>query len=39
VEKYVLREKTSLGHVNTVKRIISALKKSGPVCHLGKISK
>lgn len=29
-EKYILREKSSFGHVNTMKRSISAFKKSGP---------
>lgn len=33
-EKYILREKSSLGHVNNIKRIISALKESGLLCHL-----
>lgn len=35
-KKYILREKTGLGHVSTIKGIISAVKESGPLCHLGK---
>lgn len=37
-EKYVLREKSSLGHVNNTGRIISVLKESGLLCYLGKSS-